>query len=171
MKYPVFWPQFYTATILEWKPLLQQDKYKDIIIDSLRFLVTEKRIELNAFVIMSNHLHLIWQPLYAFTPNSIQHSLMSFTAHRFKADLEINHPQVLSHFRVDAEDRHYQFWERNSLGVELFSEAVFMQKLEYIHDNPVKAGLCSLPEEYYYPSAKFYEFGIDDFGMLTHYNG
>lgn len=54
MKYPVFWPQYLTATILEWKHLLKKEKYKDIIVDSLRFLVEEKRIELNAFVIMSN---------------------------------------------------------------------------------------------------------------------
>ena len=80
MKYPIFWPQFYTATILEWKLLLKQDKYKDTIIESLRFLVNEKRITLYAFVIMSNHMHLIWQPLNEFTPDNIQHSLMSFTA-------------------------------------------------------------------------------------------
>ena len=67
MKYPVFWPQFYTATILEWKPLLKEDKYKDVLIESLRFLVSEKRITLYAFVIMSNHIHLIWQPLGEFT--------------------------------------------------------------------------------------------------------
>lgn len=171
MKYPVFWPQFYTATILEWKPLLNQDKYKDVIIESLRFLVIQKRIELNAFVIMSNHLHLIWQPSGEFTPENVQHSLMSFTAHQFKIDLETNHPQVLAHFKVDAKDRNFQFWERNSLAVDLFNEEVFIQKLEYIHWNPVKAGLCKLPEEYYYSSAKFYEYGIDDFGMLTHYKG
>jgi putative transposase len=46
-----------------------------------------------------------------------------------------------------------------------------MQKLEYMHWNPIRAGLCKLPEEYYYSSAKFYEYGIDDFGILTHYNG
>jgi REP element-mobilizing transposase RayT len=62
MKYPTFWPQFYTATILEWKPLLKQDKYKDVIIESLRFLVNEKRIKLYAFVIMSNHIHLTCLP-------------------------------------------------------------------------------------------------------------
>jgi putative transposase len=55
------WPQFFTATNLEWKKLLQPDKYKDIVIDSLRFLVTDGRIKLYAFVIMSNHMHLIWQ--------------------------------------------------------------------------------------------------------------
>lgn len=171
MKYPVFWPQFFTATILAWKPLLKQDKYKDVIIESLRFLVTQKRIELSAFVIMSNHVHLIWQPLGKFTPENIQHSLMSFTAHQFKIDLEANHPQVLAHFKVDAADRNYQFWERNSLGIDLFTEEVFTQKLDYIHWNPVKAGLCKLPEAYYYSSAKFYEHGIDDFGILTHFRG
>ena len=170
MKHPVFWPQFYTATILEWKPLFKQDKYKDIIIESLRFLVNEKRVNLYAFVLMSNHIHLIWQPLADFTPDKIQHSLMSFTAHQIKNDLKQNHPQVLSHFIVVAKDRDYQFWERNSLGIDLFNETVFIRKLNYIQWNPVK-GLCTLPEEYYYSSAKFYEFGIDDFGILTHYRG
>ena len=54
-------PQFFTATILEWKKLLAPDKYKDIIMESLKFLVTNKRIILNGFVIMPNHIHLIWQ--------------------------------------------------------------------------------------------------------------
>jgi hypothetical protein len=62
-KYPVYWPQFYTATILEWKPLLNPDKYKQIIIESLQYLTTNKKITLYAFVIMNNHIHLIWQAL------------------------------------------------------------------------------------------------------------
>ncbi len=52
-------PQFFTATILEWKRLLKPDKYKDIIISSLEFLVQNKRVQVNAFVIMDNHIHLI----------------------------------------------------------------------------------------------------------------
>ncbi|MBY0477268.1 MAG: hypothetical protein K2Q24_06455 [Chitinophagaceae bacterium] len=47
-------PQFFTATILEWKHLLKEDKYKDIILESLRFLVKEQRVIVNSFVIMSN---------------------------------------------------------------------------------------------------------------------
>ena len=171
MKYPIYWPQYLTATILEWKKLLIQDKYKDIIIESLHFLVQEKRIELNAFVIMNNHLHLIWQPLNDQTPEKIQHSLMSFTAHKFKTDLEENHLKVLAHFKVEAKDRSYQFWERNSLGIDLVNEGMFIQKLNYIHQNPVVAGLCLQPEDYHYSSAKFYENGIDDFEMLTHWRG
>ena len=68
---------------------------------------------------------------------------------------------------MNAKDRTYQFWERTSLGSELYSHDVFMQKLEYIRWNPVKAGLCSFPEGYYYSSAKFYHTGIDEFNMLT----
>jgi len=62
--YPEHWPQYFTATIYERKHLLTDNDCKDIIIDSLRFLVTNKRIELNAFVIMANHIHVIWQPLF-----------------------------------------------------------------------------------------------------------
>ncbi|MEI9933809.1 MAG: transposase [Ferruginibacter sp.] len=105
--YPIYWPQFYTATIVEWKHLLQQDKYKDTIIESLQFLVAEKRIRLYAFVILSNHIHLIWQALKDHTPVSIQHSFMTYTAQNIKADLQENHPQVLSHFKVNAKARLY----------------------------------------------------------------
>lgn len=96
---------------------------------------------------------------------------MSFTAHKFKTDLEENHLKVLAHFKVEAKDRSYQFWERNSLGIDLVNEGMFIQKLNYIHQNPVVAGLCLQPEEYHYSSAKYYEDGIDDFEMLTHWRG
>ena len=54
-------PQFFTATINEWHHLLRNDAVKDIIIGSLRFLVNAKRVNVYGFVIMSNHLHLIWR--------------------------------------------------------------------------------------------------------------
>ena len=54
-------PQFFTATILDRKPLLKEDKYKDIIVNSLKFLVETKRVKVFPFVIMPNHFHLIWQ--------------------------------------------------------------------------------------------------------------
>src|ERR1700752_3097491 len=127
MKYPIYWPEFYTASILEWKHLLKPNKYKDLLIDSLHFMVLEKMIKLYAFVLMSNHMHLIWQALQDKTPEKIQHSLLSFTAKKIKDDLEINHPLVLPHFKVNVKDREYQIWERNSLGVELYSPGVFMQ--------------------------------------------
>ncbi len=166
-----YFAQFFTATILEWKPLLQQEKYKNIIINSLSFLVKDKRVIVYAFIIMNNHIHFIWQIQEGFTKETVQRDFLKFTAQKIKDDVEKNHPKVMSLFKVNAKDRKYQILERNSLSVDLFSERVFIQKLNYIHQNPVKAGLCNNPEEYYYSSAKFYETGIDDFGFLTHFRG
>ena len=163
------WPQYFTATNLEWKKLLQLDKYKDIIVDSLRFLVADKRITLYSFVIMINHIHLIWRMCADIDPEAVQRDFLKYTAQKIKADLRKYHPAVLEHFKVDAKDREYQFWERNPLSIELRTHAIFLQKLNYIHWNPVRAGLCTLPEEYKYSSARFYETGIDDWGFLTHY--
>ena len=55
------YPHLFTATILEWKHLLAKDVMKDIIVSSLNFLVAEKRIKLHGFVLMANHIYLIWQ--------------------------------------------------------------------------------------------------------------
>ena len=169
--YPEYWSQYFTATIYKWKHLLADDKHKDIITNGLKYLVTEKRIVLNAFVIMSNHIHLIWQPLFGFTPSDIQASLMRYTARQLKQSLSQNNETLLEEFKVNKYDREYQIWKREPLSIELFTPAVFYQKLEYIHYNPVKARLCTNPEDYYYSSAKFYHDGVDCFGMLTHFSG
>ena len=169
--YPVHWPQFYTATCYDWLPLLANDKFKNIIVSSLQFMVNNKRIELNAFAIMNNHIHLIWQVLPGHEPTDVQLSFMRFTAQQIKFELIKDDPALLEKCKVNKDDRQYQIWKRESLGVDLFTDAVFDQKLNYIHYNPVVAGLCKLPEEYYYSSALFYNHGTDHFKMLTHYKG
>lgn len=134
-------------------------------------MVNSKRIELNAFTIMNNHIHLIWQVLPGYEPSAVQLSFMRYTAQQIKFELIKDDPGLLEKCKVNKGDRQYQIWKRESLGIDLFTEAVFNQKLEYIHYNPVAAGLCKLPEEYYYSSALFYEHGVDHFNMLTHYMG
>ena len=163
------YPQFFTATNLQWKKLLKPDKYKDIIISSLRFLVNNKRVKIFAFVIMENHIHLIWQMMPDNDPEAVQRDFLKYTAQRIKKDLQKNHPDVLAYFKVTAKDREYQFWERNALSIELRNHAVFIQKLDYIHWNPVKAGMCKLPEEYKYSSALLYETGSESWDFLSHY--
>ena len=103
--------QFFTATIYKLNHLLGEDRHKDIIkdiiIDSLKLFVTDKRIDLNAFVIMSNHLHLIRQPLYGFTPSDIQASFMKYTAQQLKRSLIKNDTETLANFKVNKYDREY----------------------------------------------------------------
>lgn len=75
----IYTAQYFTATIYKWQTALADDSHKDITIDSLQYLVNDKRIELNAYVIMSNHIHLtcllarqVWQALPGFTPSGVQ---------------------------------------------------------------------------------------------------
>jgi len=105
MKYIEYFTQFFTATILEWKHLLKPDKYKDIITGSLMHLVTDNRVKIYAFVIMSNHLHLIWQVQPDNKPEDVQRDFLKFTAQSIKSDLSVHHPKVLELFKVTAKDR------------------------------------------------------------------
>jgi len=164
-------PQFFTATILQWKPLLRDDRYKDIIISSLLHLKKAGSIKVYAFVIMPNHIHLIWQIQDGH--KNVQLRLLKFTAQQFKFRLIDTDDTFLKAFEVNAKDRQYQFWERNALSVDLWTPAVFMQKLDYIHNNPLqeKWHLAELAEDYKYSSAKFYHTGYDEFDLLDHYNG
>lgn len=166
-------PHFFTATILEWKHLLKEDEFKDVIINSLLFLKEEKSIVVYGFVIMPNHIHLVWQIQDGFKRENIQMRFLKFTAQQMKFRLIDTNDSRLPDFYVNTSDRQYQFWERNALSVELWNPKVFMQKLEYIHNNPLqdKWKLAQYPEDYKYSSAKFYETGVDEFGLLTHYNG
>ncbi|MEO6327988.1 MAG: transposase [Ginsengibacter sp.] len=132
-------------------------------------MVKEKRIAVNAFVIMSNHIHLIWQLQDGHEREDVQRDFLKFTSQTIKRDLQKNHSAVLDKFYVGAKDRKYQIWERNPLSVDLVTKEMFIQKVEYIHYNPVVAGLRSYPEEYKYSSVKFYETGVDEFCFLTHW--
>lgn len=166
-----FYPDFFTATILEWKKLLKPDKFKDIIIHSLRFLVSDDRVRVYAFVIMDNHIHIIWQVMGDHKPKDIQLSFMKYTAQMMLKELRNNHPQVLEQFVVKARDRIHQIWERRPLCTSLWNQQVFKQKLDYIHNNPVEAGMCEYPYNYRYSSASFYFGKENEWEFLSHYQG
>ena len=133
------------------------------------FLVKEKRVEVNAFTIMINHLHFIWQIQDGFKREDVQRDFLKYVSQTIIKDLKRNHSEVLQKFHVGAKDRKYQIWKRNPLSIDLISEKMYFQKFDYTHYNAVTAGLCAVPEDYKYSSAKFYETGFDEFGFLTHY--
>lgn len=109
------------------------DDFKEVITDSLTFLFDLKLIDIFAFVIMPNHIHLIWRMNEMNGKETPRGSLLKFTAHKFKKMLDIND---LTNYRVDAANKQYEFWQRDSLAIELYSPEVIYQKLDYIHLNP-----------------------------------
>jgi REP element-mobilizing transposase RayT len=158
---------FFTATILEWKPLLLDDLYKDVVVNSLRFLATEKRIEVHAFAIMINHIHIIWRIVEPYKKENVHQALLGFTAKTFIKDLQQKNSHHLESYRVNARDRKYQIWERNPLSVSIWTEEVLKQKLNYIHLNPVKAGYCEYPETYKYSTARLYDGMTSDWDFVV----
>ena len=161
--------EFLTVTCLEWMRVLEEDRFKDIVIDSLRFLSKEERIRVYGFVMMSNHFHLIWQMLGDHKRDDVQRDLLKFTSQQILKILRNEKSDMQEKLLVQTKDRKYQVWERNSLGVPLWSPEIFWQKLEYIHHNPVKAGLCEYPEDYKYSSARFYLKNEKNWEFLVHH--
>jgi putative transposase len=152
---------FFTATINEWYKLLKPDKYKDILIESLSYLVKSDKLKVYGFVIMPNHIHIIWELLKYNGKEKPHASFMKYTSHTIQADLRLYHPQVLELFRVSADSRMYNFWQRDSLAIDLYTPEVVFQKLDYIHNNPCQGKwmLVESPIRYKYSSANYYETG------------
>ena len=160
---------FFTSSILGWKHLLKDDSFKKVIINSLYYLSDNSFITIYSFVIMPNHIHLIFE-LNKLNGKEMPHeSFMKYTAHEFRKLLLGT--DKLEEYLVDSSTRLYQFWQRDSLAVELYSRKVIEQKLSYIYRNPVQPhwNLCRDFVDYYYSSASFYEIGSSDFKFLKHY--
>ena len=158
---------FFTATIHKWLPLLAADKNKKLIADYLKKLVAEYFITIYAFVIMPNHIHLIWRQNKLNGKETPQGSFLKYTAHEFLKTLKA---EVQSYqYEVTAANKKHEIWQRDSLSIEIYSRQVAMQKLAYIHFNPVskKWSLAKDDLEYYWSSARFYETGVDEFGFLS----
>jgi len=156
-------PEFITVTCLNWIPVLETKEHKNIILESLDFLVKNGRVKVSGFVLMDTHFHLIWQVMGDHKREDVQRDFLRFTAQQILKNLRNSNSQLLN------KDRKYQVWERNSLSVELYNSKAMIQKLEYIHSNPVQAGLCTLPEDYEYSSAWFYEKNELNYIFLSHF--
>ena len=158
---------FWTATIHKWKYLLGEERSKGLIVDYLKELSIKGFITVYGFVIMPNHLHLIWQFNKLNGKENPKSSFLKYTSHEFLKRLKTEGKEW--QYKVNALNKAHEIWQRDSLGVEIYSREVAMQKLDYIHANPIsgKWALAKDDLNYYYSSAKFYETGKDEFGFLN----
>ena len=115
---------FWTATINNWQRLLLQDEYKNIIINSLSYLSESGKIDVFGFVIMPNHIHLIWRINAMNGKETSQGSFLKYTAHEFKKLLKTDKGNSPASFAVNAHNKDYEFWKRDSLAVHLFSKEI-----------------------------------------------
>ncbi len=162
---------FTTATIKDWFPLLENDLYKKYITDSLSYLVKEKSVFVYAFVIMPNHIHLIWQLRGETELSKIQQRFLKFTAQQMKLHMLNNDLEILENFKSNRQDRKYQIWKDRPLSVELTHDNIVEQKMNYLHNNPIqeKWNLAKKPEDYEFSSFGFYVNGKNQYDFLTNF--
>ena len=163
---------FYTATIYQWKPLIKQFNFESIIIDSLSYLHEKGCIKVYGFVIMPNHIHLIWELKKHNGKESAAASLMKFTAKQFQKRLAAIVPDVLEEYKVEGDNsRSYNFWQTNPDWFLLNKTKTIEQKLNYIHCNPLQSkwALVKDPCDYKYSSALFYDKEVKEFDFLYDY--
>lgn len=159
---------FWTATINNWQRLLMKEDYKKVILNSLSYLSDLGKIDVFGFVIMPNHVHLIWRINEMNGKETSQGSFLKYTAHEFKKILKTDKDNSLASYAVHAHNKGHEFWKRDSLAVHLFSKEIAYQKLDYIHYNPCAEywQLAKEPADYLFSSAKYYETGVNDFAFL-----
>ena len=116
---------------------------------------------------MPNHIHLIWQQNKLNGKEAAFSSFLKYTAHILLRQLKNN--GLGDSFKVNASNKEFEFWQRDSMAIEIYSRRVARQKIDYIHTNPVcgKWRLATADIHYNYSSAKFYHSGVDDFGFLN----
>lgn len=145
-----------------------KDDYKNVIINSLTYLSDARKIDVFGFVIMPNHIHLIWRINEMNGKETSQGSFLKYTAYEFKNILKTDKENSLATYAVKAQNKEYEFWQRDSLALHLFTEEVAYQKLDYTHYNPCTEywQLAKDSCDYLFSSAKFYEMGEMNYTFL-----
>jgi REP-associated tyrosine transposase len=165
---------FITFGVFEWVDVFTRQVYRDIVLESIRYCQTEKDLLLHAWCIMSNHVHLIASAKDN-NLSDIVRDFKKFTSKQIiKAIMENSQESrkewMLAVFRkageANSRNNQYQFWRQDNQPREVYSPAFVFQKLNYIHNNPVEAGIVGSPEDYLYSSAMDYhktrKFGLLD---------
>jgi REP element-mobilizing transposase RayT len=161
---------FWTSVIKDWKHLLENDGMKMIIIQSFQWLVQHELVYIYGYVIMPNHIHVLWEQLKMNGKKSPKESFEKYTGHMFLKQLKKD-KENLSDYATDQKDRNYIFWQRDPLAILIRDRTMAGEKIDYMHYNPLQPHwqLCNDPVEYRFSSAGFYEKVIDEFKILTHY--
>lgn len=155
---------FVTFSVVYWIGIFSRQIYKNILVDNLNYCIKEKGLTIYAWVVMSNHLHLLIQSKEG-NLSKIIRDYKSFTSKNLIKAIKEN-PQesrkewMLWMFEQAARNHkrnsNYQIWTHDNHPEELESNKFLDQKMNYIHENPVRAGIVQNTEDYLYSSASDY---------------
>jgi putative transposase len=157
-------PYFITTTITAWIDIFTRPVYRHIMLDSIKHCQDKKGLQLYAWCLMSNHIHMIASAGGIMGMDGIMRDMKKFTSKRISEKIcegpESRSEWMLNIFKFRGSMHHkeieYKVWKDNYHWSPLNSAEKFEQKLNYIHDNPVRAELVEEPHHYLYSSARDY---------------
>jgi len=131
---------------------------------------------------MTSHVHLVFRSIQGQKPELLVGDLKRFTSQSIVKSIQENPRESRKEFLLDffkkeagksSNVKHYQFWRHDNKPIELWSNKVIQQKIDYIHQNPVEEGLVYKPEDYVYSSAMDYsgQKGLIDDVIIFQYFG
>jgi REP element-mobilizing transposase RayT len=155
---------FITFTTTAWIDLFTKPELKHIIIDSIRYCQKHKGLNLYAWCLMTNHIHMIASADEGVAINDVIRDMKKFTSHKISKALNNGHDSrkewILNLMkyvgRCHPKDIEYKVWKDGFDCFEIFQAKTFDQKLDYIHNNPVRAEIVEEPHHYLYSSARNY---------------
>lgn len=163
---------FVSFAVVDWVDVFTRNIYKDIVVDSMVYCQKNKGLEIFSWCIMTSHIHLLIRAASGHSLSAILRDFKKFTAKELLKAIREN-PQesrkewMMAQFKRAAQKssnvRDFQFWRHDNHPIEVWSNKVISQKVNYIHMNPVEEGLVLKPEEYPYSSARDY---AGDKGLL-----
>ena len=146
---------FITSTIVEWLPVFTTAPCCDILVRSLEYCHQHKGLRIHAWAILDNHFHAIVSgPQLARTLADLK----KFTARAILDQIKLERREwllnQLAYFcAAHKRDSSHQIWQEGVHPQVITSDEMMLQKLEYLHNNPVKRGLVASPEHWCYSSA------------------
>ena len=156
---------FLTLTVVDWMDVFTRKEYKLEVADSLNYCIKNKGLELYAWCLMSNHLHLLGRAKEPYKISEFLRDFKKFVAKKILASLESESIEsrkkwVLERMKQRGSQlkkvEKYKFWENGSHPIFIESTKFFEQKLHYIHLNPIRAMIVEQPEDYLFSSARDY---------------
>lgn len=155
---------FLTCQVVGWVDIFSRQIYRDIVVQSLAYCIEHKGLVVYAYVIMTNHVHLIVRSemdnlsdiirdFKRHTANTIFKEVATNPKESRKDWLEI---VFKYHAKYNKRVNEMQFWTHENHAVELSTNEMIDSRLQYIHDNPIRAGWVENAEDYLYSSARNY---------------
>lgn len=160
---------FTTSTIVDWMDIFTRPQYKHIIVESLEYCQANKGLDIYAWVLMTNHLHMIVGMRGEDAIGDVLRDFKKFTSKKIINAIHENQQEsrkewLLSRcsFRAanDKKIASYKFWQEGNHIEQIDTYEFYKQKLDYIHQNPVRQEYVEYPQDYLYSSARNYA-GMD----------